>query len=102
FRDRSSSASISRWRSSSIAAIPSREAPAVSVRSLRASCSVPTAGAAALICDISAVLDYLVKSAPDHQRFRDIINRALCSRFGTGRGRLLSSQRAVSDEGVHG
>lgn len=43
---------------------------------MRASCSVPAASAAALICDTSAILDYLVKSAPDHQRFRDTINRA--------------------------
>jgi uncharacterized protein len=31
---------------------------------------------AALICDTGALLDYLVKSAPDHQRFRHAINRA--------------------------
>ena len=32
--------------------------------------------AAALICDTGALLDYLVESAADHQRFRDAIDRA--------------------------
>jgi len=32
--------------------------------------------AAALICDTGALLDYIVKSAPDHRRFRDAIDRA--------------------------
>lgn len=32
--------------------------------------------AAALICDTGALLDYLVKGAPDHQRFRHAIDRA--------------------------
>ena len=31
---------------------------------------------AALICDTGALLDYLVKDAPDHQRFRQAIDRA--------------------------
>lgn len=31
---------------------------------------------AALICDTGALLDYLVKDAPDHQRFRHAIDRA--------------------------
>ncbi len=31
---------------------------------------------AALICDTGALLDYLVESATDHQRFRDAIDRA--------------------------
>jgi uncharacterized protein len=31
---------------------------------------------AALICDTGALLDYLVKDAPDHQRFRHAIERA--------------------------
>lgn len=31
---------------------------------------------AALICDTGALLDYLVKSAPDHRRFRRAIDRA--------------------------
>ena len=34
------------------------------------------ASAAALICDTGALLDYLVKGAPDHQRFRQAIDRA--------------------------
>lgn len=32
--------------------------------------------AAALICDTGALLDYLVESAPDHQRFRNAIDAA--------------------------
>jgi predicted nucleic acid-binding protein len=31
---------------------------------------------AALICDTGALLDYLVKGAPDHRRFRQAIDRA--------------------------
>lgn len=31
---------------------------------------------AALICDTGALLDYLVKGAPDHQRFRQAIDRS--------------------------
>jgi hypothetical protein len=31
---------------------------------------------AALICDTDALLDYLVSSAPDHERFRVAIDRA--------------------------
>ncbi|HZL93292.1 MAG TPA: PIN domain-containing protein [Vicinamibacterales bacterium] len=31
---------------------------------------------AALICDTGALLDYLVKGAPDHQRFREAIDRS--------------------------
>lgn len=30
----------------------------------------------AIICDTGALLDYLVRSAPDHRLFRDAINRA--------------------------
>ena len=41
-----------------------------------ASCSVAGGSAAALICDTGALLDYLVKDAPDHQRFRHAIDRA--------------------------
>lgn len=33
-------------------------------------------GSAALICDTGALLDYLVKEAPDHQRYRQVIDRA--------------------------
>jgi predicted nucleic acid-binding protein len=29
-----------------------------------------------LICDTGALLDYLVKGAPDHRRFRQVIDRA--------------------------
>lgn len=32
--------------------------------------------AAALICDTGALIDYLVESAPDHERFREAIDRA--------------------------
>lgn len=32
--------------------------------------------AAALICDTGALLDYLVERAPDHERFRNAIDRA--------------------------
>jgi predicted nucleic acid-binding protein len=34
------------------------------------------ASTASLICDTGALLDYLVKSAPDHERFREVIDRA--------------------------
>ena len=34
------------------------------------------ASTAALICDTGALLDYLVKNAPDHRLFRDAIDRA--------------------------
>jgi predicted nucleic acid-binding protein len=37
---------------------------------------VAVASTAALICDTGALLDYLVKGAPDHQRFRQAIDRA--------------------------
>jgi predicted nucleic acid-binding protein len=37
---------------------------------------VAIASTAALICDTGALLDYLVKGAPDHQRFRQAIDRA--------------------------
>ena len=32
--------------------------------------------APALICDTGALIDYLVESAPDHERFREAIDRA--------------------------
>ena len=41
-----------------------------------ASCSVVGGSTAALICDTGGLLDYLVKDAPDHQRFRQAIDRA--------------------------
>jgi uncharacterized protein len=37
---------------------------------------VAAASTPALICDTGALLDYIVKSAPDHQRFRAAIGRA--------------------------
>jgi predicted nucleic acid-binding protein len=37
---------------------------------------VAAANTAALICDTGALLDYLVKSAPDHRLFRNAIDRA--------------------------
>jgi predicted nucleic acid-binding protein len=37
---------------------------------------VAVASTAALICDTGALLDYLVKGAPDHRRFRQVIDRA--------------------------
>ena len=43
---------------------------------MNASCSVPVGSAAALICDTSALLDYLVASAPDHRLFRNVIEEA--------------------------
>jgi predicted nucleic acid-binding protein len=42
----------------------------------RASCSVAAGSAAALICDTGALLDYLVKTARDHHRFREAIDKA--------------------------
>jgi predicted nucleic acid-binding protein len=37
---------------------------------------VPAGSAAALICDTGALIDYLVESAPDHERFRTAIDQA--------------------------
>ena len=37
---------------------------------------MPAGSAAALICDTGALIDYLVASAPDHQRFRKAIDQA--------------------------
>jgi predicted nucleic acid-binding protein len=37
---------------------------------------VPAGSAAALICDTGALLDYLVENAPDHQLFRNVIDKA--------------------------
>jgi predicted nucleic acid-binding protein len=37
---------------------------------------VPAASTPALICDTGALIDYLVESAPDHERFREAIDRA--------------------------
>jgi uncharacterized protein len=37
---------------------------------------VAAASTAALICDTGALLDYIVTSAPDHQRFRHAIDHA--------------------------
>ena len=37
---------------------------------------MPAASAAAIICDTGALLDYLVKTAPDHKAFRVAIDRA--------------------------
>jgi predicted nucleic acid-binding protein len=37
---------------------------------------VPAGSAAALICDTGALIDYLVETAPDHRRFREVIDRA--------------------------
>jgi predicted nucleic acid-binding protein len=37
---------------------------------------VPAGGAAALICDTGALIDYLVESAPDHRLFRKAIDQA--------------------------
>jgi predicted nucleic acid-binding protein len=37
---------------------------------------VPAGSAAALICDTGALIDYLVKSAADHERFRQAIDQA--------------------------
>jgi predicted nucleic acid-binding protein len=36
----------------------------------------PSASTPALICDTGAILDYLVRGAPDHQRFRKAIDSA--------------------------
>lgn len=43
---------------------------------MSASCSVPAASTAALICDTGALIDYLVISATDHRLFRNVIERA--------------------------
>lgn len=44
---------------------------------MRASSLARTAGKApAIICDTGAILDYLVRGAPDHQRFRAAIDAA--------------------------
>jgi predicted nucleic acid-binding protein len=37
---------------------------------------VPTGRATPFICDTGALLDYLVESAPDHERFRQAIDQA--------------------------
>ena len=37
---------------------------------------MPAGSAAALICDTGALIDYLVESAPDHERFREAIDQA--------------------------
>jgi predicted nucleic acid-binding protein len=37
---------------------------------------VPGGGAAALICDTGALIEYLVESAPDHRLFRKAIDQA--------------------------
>jgi predicted nucleic acid-binding protein len=37
---------------------------------------VPTGSAAALICDTGALIDYLVRSSPDHRLFRKAIDQA--------------------------
>lgn len=37
---------------------------------------MPAGSAAALICDTGALIDYLVETAPDHRRFRDVIDGA--------------------------
>jgi predicted nucleic acid-binding protein len=37
---------------------------------------VAAASTAASICDTNALLDYLAKDAPDHVRFRHVIDRA--------------------------
>jgi PIN domain len=80
FRDRNSSASTLPSCSNSTAGILSREAPESYARwqsaAKSASCSVPAGSAAALICDTSALLDYLVAGAPDHRLFRNAIDQA--------------------------
>ena len=43
---------------------------------MSASCSVPAASTAALICDTGALIGYLVASAPDHRLFRNAIEQA--------------------------
>jgi uncharacterized protein len=79
-RGPSSSDSNLRSFSNSTAVIRSRGAREACNRSLRAatraSCSVAVGSTAALICDTGALLDYVVKSAPDHERFRRAIDRA--------------------------
>lgn len=37
---------------------------------------MPTTSAGALICDTGALLDYLVRNAPDHRLFRNAIDKA--------------------------
>lgn len=37
---------------------------------------MPAGSAAAVICDTGALIDYLVESAPDHERFRQAIDQA--------------------------
>ena len=37
---------------------------------------MPAGSAAALICDTGALIDYLVEGAPDHRRFRRVIDQA--------------------------
>lgn len=37
---------------------------------------MPAGSAAALICDTGALIDYLVETAPDHERFRQAIDQA--------------------------
>ena len=80
FRDRNSSVSISLSCSNNTGGILSREAPESCARyqsaATSASCSVPTASTAALICDTGALLDYLVEKAADHQLFRNAIDIA--------------------------
>jgi hypothetical protein len=43
---------------------------------MSASCSVPAASTAALICDTGALIDFLAPGAPDHRLFRNAIERA--------------------------
>lgn len=37
---------------------------------------MPAGSAAAVICDTGALIDYFVEGAPDHERFREAIDRA--------------------------
>ena len=80
FHDPNSSVSISLSCLNNTVGILSREAPESCARyqsaATSASCSVPTASTAALICDTGALLDYLVESAPDHRLFRNAIDQA--------------------------
>lgn len=79
FRGRNSSDSTLLLCSSSTAGIRSREAPDPSGRCRSAATRasyLPAGSAAALICDTGALIDYLVKSAPDHERFRKAIDQA--------------------------
>jgi hypothetical protein len=50
---------------------------------------VAVVSTAALICDTGALLDYLVKGAPDHPRFRQAIDRAR-TRYVPGIRRLAT------------